>query len=481
MGRSGGGPSGKPGERWAIGLISTLFGVLLLVLILLRGQQAAREGNQELRNDTYWMLVSPLVFAGFGLYLMRTPAAAAAEARRRGGGGDAIPARLLQRIESSARETWQRRQSLEAAAAAADQDRAASRGLLREADDGAREAEQRQRRTLDELHRRLLQLDAELTQAREGCDRACQELKPLLSGTPDPPGEVPAPTPPSRQRLEDLFQDLDMDLRRTQLLQDRGIAALLPGLEQLRSALEALRQLDTERGGSLLSAAEEAWRHLEALGGELREQLEGTEQRHRRALEPLGAAIALLPIPLDTRAGAPRDRLEAASRLLLELDHRLEQALQDRQRCSEALTLVLAARDADHRRTRDKETRARQRIEQLANRLSGQLVQARTETERADRVNREAQELLERLQQQGKTPDEGWSAAGDDARTLRAYREACAELGVVPGSSWTAVRASWRRHLKQWHPDQGGDAGRWNRRNGAYELLAAWHAFADPD
>ena len=52
---------------------------------------------------------------------------------------------------------------------------------------------------------------------------------------------------------------------------------------------------------------------------------------------------------------------------------------------------------------------------------------------------------------------------------------------MVPGSSWTVVRATWRQNLKRWHPDQGGDPARWNRRNGAYELLAAWHAFSDPE
>ena len=84
-----------------VGLFSLTIGAVLLVLILLRGQQAAREGNQELRNDTYWVLVSPLVFAGFGVYLLRHPG-------RSGSGRRPFPAPLppppqLQRSIQTAR------------------------------------------------------------------------------------------------------------------------------------------------------------------------------------------------------------------------------------------------------------------------------------------------------------------------------------------------------------------------------------------
>lgn len=75
-------PVGRPrsnrSERQLVGLFSLGLGVLLLVLILVRGQQAAREGNQEVRNDTYWVLVSPLVFSAFGVTLLRAPKGRAA-------------------------------------------------------------------------------------------------------------------------------------------------------------------------------------------------------------------------------------------------------------------------------------------------------------------------------------------------------------------------------------------------------------------
>ena len=46
---------------------------------------------------------------------------------------------------------------------------------------------------------------------------------------------------------------------------------------------------------------------------------------------------------------------------------------------------------------------------------------------------------------------------------------------MEPGSDWALVRSAWRRSLPRWHPDQGGDAQRWMRRNAAYQLLTAWY------
>ena len=58
-----------------------------------------------------------------------------------------------------------------------------------------------------------------------------------------------------------------------------------------------------------------------------------------------------------------------------------------------------------------------------------------------------------------------------------AYRRACAELGVEPGSDWALVRSAWRRNLPQWHPDQGGALDVWRRKLAAYTLLEAWQQF----
>jgi hypothetical protein len=66
------------------------------------------------------------------------------------------------------------------------------------------------------------------------------------------------------------------------------------------------------------------------------------------------------------------------------------------------------------------------------------------------------------------------------ARPADAYRLACAELGVEPGSDWAVVRSAWRRNLPRWHPDQGGDRDTWSRKLAAYTLLEAWEQFQDP-
>jgi hypothetical protein len=59
------------------------------------------------------------------------------------------------------------------------------------------------------------------------------------------------------------------------------------------------------------------------------------------------------------------------------------------------------------------------------------------------------------------------------------YLAACRELGLPPGAPWPVVRATWRRQLRAWHPDNGGDMQRWIRRQAAYQLLEAWESFGN--
>ena len=57
------------------------------------------------------------------------------------------------------------------------------------------------------------------------------------------------------------------------------------------------------------------------------------------------------------------------------------------------------------------------------------------------------------------------------------YHLACQALAIPPGSPWPVVRETWRRNVKRWHPDQGGDPQVWMHRQAAYQLLEAWHQF----
>ena len=60
------------------------------------------------------------------------------------------------------------------------------------------------------------------------------------------------------------------------------------------------------------------------------------------------------------------------------------------------------------------------------------------------------------------------------------YRLACQALAIAPDSPWPVVRETWRRNVKRWHPDQGGDQQAWMHRQAAYQLLEAWHQFDQP-
>jgi hypothetical protein len=46
-------------------------------------------------------------------------------------------------------------------------------------------------------------------------------------------------------------------------------------------------------------------------------------------------------------------------------------------------------------------------------------------------------------------------------------------LELEPGSSWSVVRSNWRRRLRHWHPDAGGDPQLWHQRLEAYRTLQA--------
>ena len=113
-----------------------------------------------------------------------------------------------------------------------------------------------------------------------------------------------------------------------------------------------------------------------------------------------------------------------------------------------------------------------------------QLAQLRSEASRAQaaldrlRGDQEAQQVVDRLEQGAPAfvAAAPTTATGSDA-FLSCYREACEELGVLPGSGWQEVRATWRPKVINWHPDQGGDSRLWVRRNAAYQLLVAWYEF----
>jgi hypothetical protein len=169
---------------------------------------------------------------------------------------------------------------------------------------------------------------------------------------------------------------------------------------------------------------------------------------------------------------------DALTARLLELEQEIRQAQQTRARIeaeSASLTGLSAATAEAQAAARSAQTS----VERAAGSTAAGLEQARGETAEALRLNQEARRSLEQLEQAGaKAATETWSLPSQEVDPfLRSYREACEQIGVLPGSTWQEVRAVWRRNLLQWHPDQGGDTDLWGRRNAAYQLLAAWYEF----
>jgi hypothetical protein len=294
-----------------VGLFSLGLGLVLFLLILMRGQQAAREGNQEISNDTYWVLVSPLVFSAFGVVLLRSPKAGAGA--------------LGRALEQSQRTTQSAQARAEAAAALA-----ALMSLQGEQD-----------RTAAQAGAKIRALQAELSAAQQA------------------------------------HVQLEANLRRDLVTQAADTSGALAAVQLVEG-------------------------QLDAFAGGFNDQLAGT----RRQLDGLIASQEQQLAQLRSEAGQAQAALD---------------------------------------------------------RLRG---------------DQQAQQVVDRLEQGAPAfvAAAPTAATGSDA-FLSCYREACEELGVLPGSGWQEVRATWRRKVMDWHPDQGGDSRLWVRRNAAYQLLVAWYEF----
>jgi chromosome segregation ATPase len=530
-------PSGRRttsarGERRAIGLFSLILGGVLFVLILARGQQAAREGNQELRNDTYWVLVSPLVFSGFGLWLLRS-----------GGGrpgavdGRPLPSTRLQRTISSARREAERsEQTLAAIGADAEQRLAAAQRELTEAQAAAAESEQRLQQAAADSQARITALEQQLAAMRQTRDRAEADLQSLLEGRSRSDDRSPQPNPAQiqalQQRLEQLSRGLEQrlaeareaqalalarqqsDLERleqalaqsekaastgtdqaaaaTAALEGRlsGMGSQLQELErersQLSGSLEQLRREQTAAAQASRAAGEAARRDLDtalnrfnsersALQSQLDRFLEQEGQQLGQARRQLDAALA----QLDAARAEQLAASQATSSRLVAMEQQIQEAQQAGLEGSGRVATALAGLERARAQLHNGLEATRERLELAAGRLGEQLGQARSDAARALQLSQEARELLDQFALGAAAQEAGTSngSAGGSGGFQAGYREACEEIGVLPGSDWAVVRATWRRNLKAWHPDQGGDPQRWMRRNAAYQLLTAWYEF----
>ncbi|MEB3264427.1 MAG: hypothetical protein VKJ66_08665 [Synechococcus sp.] len=533
MAPSGGKPPAAQGERRMIGVFSLVVGVALFGLILLRGQQAAREGNQELRNDTYWVLVSPLVFSGFGLYLLRAPS----RGRFRAGGsrpaagwapGAESPApsplaapEVQRRVREASLEAEQAQRALAAAEKEARQQLEEARQATSSAQARADAAETRLQKLEARTQERIHALEQELEQVRQARSRAEADLQVALEGQSREPGTADQGALVLRRRVEDLSRSLDQGLAALRQEQERALHsrgteldALRQEVARARSAAEAAQQQETAAGEELaarLRQLEEERQRLEAALRQLREerarqaaeaaaaataaqvgvdrlaaawqqQSESLRQAVEGLAEGQGRELAEVRRDLETALAAlegARQRQRAAAEgmeaRLVEMDQQIQEAQQVRQGGSSSLQETRTSLVELRGEAQELLEQSRVRVERLASGVDEQLRRAREDAAQALRTSKEVRELVDRLAQAAT------ATPGDGAPGLESwgssYQEACEELGVVPGSSWTVVRATWRRNLKEWHPDQGGDAERWMRRNAAYQLLVAWYEF----
>ena len=376
MASSGGKPRSSLSERQMVGLFSLGLGLVLFLLILMRGQQAAREGNQEISNDTYWVLVSPLVFSAFGVLLLRSPKAGA------GARGRAL--------EQSQRTTQSAQARAEAAAALA-----ALMSLQGEQD-----------RTAAQAGAKIRALQAELSAAQQAHVQLEANLRrDLVTQAADTSGALAA-----------------VQLVEGQL--DAFAGGFNDQLAAARRQLDGLIASQEQQLAQLRSEAGQAQAALDRLRGDQEAQLARSRSEASRAISSAQAAQA------DTQAVAADVSAQMAT-----MDQQIQQAQQSCSRATASLDAAVVS--------------------------TGQ-----------------AQEVVDRLEQGAPAfvAAAPTAATGSDA-FLSCYREACEELGVLPGSGWQEVRATWRRKVMDWHPDQGGDSRLWVRRNAAYQLLVAWYEF----
>ncbi|MFQ6539853.1 MULTISPECIES: hypothetical protein [Aphanothece] len=483
MAPSGGRPSAPQNDRRVLGLFSLALGLVLFLLIVVRGQQAAKEGNPELRNDSYWVLVSPAVFSIVGVMLLRTPRRSAGRKSPLRYGGRAGGQGAVDQARQGIQRATSKEQGARELVMAADRD--AERQLTRAraeatAARAAAEASQRElEQAMAQAAQSLAALEDQLRQSEQQRREAEATLQRVLAGPATGPDDVPATAPDavlvaaqaSQRRAEELLGTYGAQLQEVRTL----LEALRSGQQgelvelrrQAKAALEAAQAASrdaealAEHQGSQLAQAREILERCTALeGGELAEL-------RRQAADVLAVASSA-----STRLATVEQEIQQAQQARMAVEQDIAQALRG---AAQTRGEVLARTEASERR-----------LEAIESGVIEQLHRARQEADSALEATQEARQLVDRLEQvvfaqplQPSAAAEGLMPPGGGAQTLEAsaYREACEELGVLPGSSWQQVRATWRRNLMRWHPDQGGDPGLWPRRQTAYQLLEAWYAF----
>ncbi|MEX0588687.1 MAG: hypothetical protein WD136_05475 [Cyanobium sp.] len=436
-----------------VGLFSLGLGVVLFLLILVRGQQAAREGNQEIRNDTYWVLVSPLVFSAFGVGLLRAPKGGVqGRAGRRTGQPVVMRPQVSRALQQSQRAARTAQSSIESVSSDTSEQLVRARAEAAAALASLQSLEADRARAADQAAARIQLLERDLESARQ----ARSELEADL-----------------RRSLVSQSSDTSGTLAAMQLVEGQ-VDQLATGLnDQMASARLQLDQLidrQEDQLNRLRSEATEARNALDQLRANQDSQLSRVRSEATAAITAAQAAQA-----------RSQQLTEGVSERMATMDQQIQQAQQSCARAEATLGVAVANSAKVQAEARAGADQSQRRVDELAGSLAAQMDQARQKLDAALQASQDAQTLVDRLEQSVfAAPPSAVASVVANAITdpfLSCYREACEELGVLPGSPWQDVRATWRRNLLHWHPDQGGDPKLWSRRNAAYQLLVAWYEF----
>ena len=427
-------------DRRGLGLISLGIGVALFLLIGLRALQAHREGDQQLRNDSLWVLVSPLVFGGFGLRLL-TAAPASGGARRSRAALD--PARrALKQAEALAAAvpdpqqgpTHEQLQS----------QLAELRGELEASRDEAAALERRLEEALRASEARATALEEQLS----GLQQQRDSLAAALAEIRDAP-----PTAAFGPEVSSVAATLRIQLQQ---------------LEQRCAELRGEQQSLAQQHQEALRSAKQQWQaQIDELEADWRQQWQTLDQALNQAVAGARAEHRFAQEQSLSRHAQLEHQLSG-------LTSELQQAQQSQAVLQHQLAGTLSTGELERDQLRQRSTAAASQVEQASTSLRQQVQQLEGERQQLRRSAEELELLIRRLERSSAAAD-GPAPAFDGC-----YEDACGELGVVPGSPWTAVRAIWRQGLLRWHPDQGGDPSAWPRRLAAYQLLEAWYAFRQP-
>lgn len=449
MASPGGRPRSSLSERQLMGLFSLGLGVVLFLLILMRGQQAAREGNQEISNDTYWVLVSPLVFSAFGVLLLRSPKAGVAVRGRASVQPVVLRPQVRRALEQSQRTTKSAQAAIASLDEGASQQLAQARAEAAAALAALESLQGEQERTAAQAGAKIRGLQAELSAAQQARIQLEANLRrDLVSQTSDSSGALAA-----------------VQLVEAQL--DAFAGGFNDQLVAARRQLDGLIASQEQQLNGLRSEASQAQAALDRLRGDQEAQLARLRSEASRAISSAQAAQA------NTQAVAAD-----VSSLMASMDQQIQQAQQNCSRATASLDAAVASTGQGRAEALATAQQAQLQVEKLAGNLAAQMDTARQQLAVAVQASKQAQDVVDRLEHSAPAFVAATSpaASGSDA-FLSCYRDACEELGVLPGSGWQDVRATWRRNVMDWHPDQGGDSRLWVRRNAAYQLLVAWYEF----